>query len=135
MVNKLHRETGNTHMVSTFHMTLEPGDIIATGTPLGVGFKRKPPLNPPWGGHSFNTGIGDAVNIGWKLAAVLNGWGGASLLASYEAERRAIAEQTIQTWPGAVHLWIEQLPEPLSIRFVGLKPKSVPYEASYRCRH
>jgi 2-polyprenyl-6-methoxyphenol hydroxylase-like FAD-dependent oxidoreductase len=53
-------------------------------------------LNPPWGGHGFNTGIGDAVNIGWKLAAVLDGWGGDGLLASYEAERRPIAEHTIQ---------------------------------------
>lgn len=53
-------------------------------------------LNPPWGGHGFNTGIGDAVNIGWKLAAVLEGWGGENLLASYEAERRPVAEQTIQ---------------------------------------
>jgi 2-polyprenyl-6-methoxyphenol hydroxylase-like FAD-dependent oxidoreductase len=53
-------------------------------------------LNPPWGGHGFNTGIGDAVNIGWKLAAVLDGWGGDRLLASYEAERRAVAERTIR---------------------------------------
>ena len=53
-------------------------------------------LNPPWGGHGFNTGIGDAVNIGWKMAAVLDGWGGETLLASYEAERRPIAERTIQ---------------------------------------
>lgn len=53
-------------------------------------------LNPPWGGHGFNTGIGDAVNIGWKLAAVLQGWGGETLLASYEAERRGVAEHTIQ---------------------------------------
>ena len=53
-------------------------------------------LNPPWGGHGFNTGIGDAVNIGWKLAAVLHGWGGDGLLASYEAERRPIAERTIR---------------------------------------
>jgi 2-polyprenyl-6-methoxyphenol hydroxylase-like FAD-dependent oxidoreductase len=53
-------------------------------------------LNPPWGGHGFNTGIGDAVNIGWKLAAVLRGWGGEGLLASYEVERRPIAERTIQ---------------------------------------
>jgi hypothetical protein len=53
-------------------------------------------LNPPWGGHGFNTGIGDAVNLGWKLAAVLEGWGGERLLASYEAERRPIAERTIQ---------------------------------------
>jgi 2-polyprenyl-6-methoxyphenol hydroxylase-like FAD-dependent oxidoreductase len=52
-------------------------------------------LNPPWGGHGFNTGIGDAVNIGWKLAATLGGWGGDALLDSYEAERRPIAEQTI----------------------------------------
>ena len=53
-------------------------------------------LNPPWGGHGFNTGIGDAVNIGWKLAAVINGWGGDDLLASYEAERRPVAERTIR---------------------------------------
>ncbi len=53
-------------------------------------------LNPPWGGHGFNTGIGDAVNIGWKLAAVLHGWGGDDLLTSYEAERQPIAERTIQ---------------------------------------
>ncbi len=53
-------------------------------------------LNPPWGGHGFSTGIGDAVNIGWKLAAVIDGWGGDGLLTSYEAERRPIAERTIQ---------------------------------------
>jgi 2-polyprenyl-6-methoxyphenol hydroxylase-like FAD-dependent oxidoreductase len=52
-------------------------------------------LNPPWGGHGFNTCIGDAVNIGWKLAAVLQGWGGAALLDSYEPERRPVAAQTI----------------------------------------
>jgi 2-polyprenyl-6-methoxyphenol hydroxylase-like FAD-dependent oxidoreductase len=51
--------------------------------------------NPPYGGHGFNTGIGDAVNLGWKLAAVLNGWAPASLLDSYEAERRPIAADTI----------------------------------------
>lgn len=53
-------------------------------------------LNPPWGGHGFNTGIGDAVNIGWKLVAVLDGWGGDGLLESYEAERRVVAERTIR---------------------------------------
>jgi FAD binding domain/Aromatic-ring hydroxylase, C-terminal len=53
-------------------------------------------LNPPWGGHGFNTGIGDAVNLGWKLAAELHGWGGARLLDSYEAERRPVAERTIR---------------------------------------
>jgi 2-polyprenyl-6-methoxyphenol hydroxylase-like FAD-dependent oxidoreductase len=52
-------------------------------------------LNPPWGGHGFNTAIGDAANIGWKLAARLDGWGGPALLASYETERRPIARETI----------------------------------------
>ena len=39
----------------------------------------------------MNTGIGDAVDIGWKLAAVLQGWGGPHLLDSYTAERKPIA--------------------------------------------
>jgi 2-polyprenyl-6-methoxyphenol hydroxylase-like FAD-dependent oxidoreductase len=52
-------------------------------------------LNPPWGGHGFNTAVGDAVNVGWKLAAMLQGWGGPSLLDSYEPERKPIAQQTI----------------------------------------
>ncbi|MFI6498049.1 FAD-dependent monooxygenase [Nonomuraea typhae] len=45
----------------------------------------------PTGGHGANTGIGDAADLGWKLAAVLNGWAGAGALDSYEAERRPVA--------------------------------------------
>jgi 2-polyprenyl-6-methoxyphenol hydroxylase-like FAD-dependent oxidoreductase len=45
---------------------------------------------PPNGGLGMNTGIGDAVDLGWKLAAVYHGWGGAYLLDSYEAERRPV---------------------------------------------
>jgi 2-polyprenyl-6-methoxyphenol hydroxylase-like FAD-dependent oxidoreductase len=52
-------------------------------------------LNPPWGGHGFNTGVGDAVNAAWKIAAVLAGWGGPSLVESYEGERLPVAAQTI----------------------------------------
>ncbi|MFD0635560.1 FAD-dependent monooxygenase [Catenulispora yoronensis] len=52
-------------------------------------------LNPPFGGHGLNTGIGDAVDLGWKIAAVLAGWGGEQLLNSYEAERRPIQERVI----------------------------------------
>lgn len=46
---------------------------------------------PPAGGHGLNTGFGDAVNLGWKLAAVLQGWGKDSLLDTYDMERRAVA--------------------------------------------
>jgi 2-polyprenyl-6-methoxyphenol hydroxylase-like FAD-dependent oxidoreductase len=48
-------------------------------------------LNWPAGGFGMNTGVGDAVDIGWKLAAVLQGWGGARLLDSYTSERKPIA--------------------------------------------
>jgi len=48
-------------------------------------------LNWPAGGFGMNTGVGDAVDIGWKLAAVLQGWGGDHLLDSYTAERKPIA--------------------------------------------
>jgi 2-polyprenyl-6-methoxyphenol hydroxylase-like FAD-dependent oxidoreductase len=48
-------------------------------------------LNWPAGGFGMNTGVGDAVDIGWKLAAMLQGWGGAKLLDSYTAERKPIA--------------------------------------------
>ncbi|MEZ0365160.1 FAD-dependent monooxygenase [Mycobacterium sp. pUA109] len=47
----------------------------------------------PLGGYGMNTGLGDAVNLGWKLAAAVQGWGGTQLLDSYEVERRAIGER------------------------------------------
>lgn len=52
-------------------------------------------LNPPFGGHGLNTGLADAVDVGWKLAAVLDGWGGPALLDSYERERRPIQTRVI----------------------------------------
>jgi 2-polyprenyl-6-methoxyphenol hydroxylase-like FAD-dependent oxidoreductase len=49
-------------------------------------------LHPPFGGFGMNMGIADGVDIGWKIAAVLQGWGGAELLESYERERRPAHE-------------------------------------------
>ncbi len=46
----------------------------------------------PTGGFGMNTGIGDAIDLAWKLEAVLKGWGGPSLLDSYEAERQPIGQ-------------------------------------------
>jgi hypothetical protein len=43
----------------------------------------------------MNTGIADAVDLGWKLAAVIGGWGGDRLLASYDAERRPIGKRNV----------------------------------------
>jgi 2-polyprenyl-6-methoxyphenol hydroxylase-like FAD-dependent oxidoreductase len=47
----------------------------------------------PTGGYGMNTGLGDAVNLGWKLAAAVQGWAGPRLLASYEQERRPVGER------------------------------------------
>jgi len=49
----------------------------------------------PNGGHGLNTGFGDVINLGWKLAAVLQGWGGESLLATYEQERQPVARNIV----------------------------------------
>lgn len=47
-------------------------------------------LHPPFGGYGMNMGIADGVDLGWKLGAVLQGWGGKTLLDSYEQERRPV---------------------------------------------
>ncbi len=52
-------------------------------------------IHSPAGGQGMNTGIQDAFNLAWKLAAVVNGDAGDALLDSYEAERLPVAEQVI----------------------------------------
>ena len=49
----------------------------------------------PTGGLGMNSGVGDAVDLAWKLEAVLKGWGGPKLLASYEAERRQVGARNV----------------------------------------
>ena len=50
----------------------------------------------PTGGLGMNTGVGDAVDLSWKLSATLAGWGGPQLLASYESERRPIGLRNVK---------------------------------------
>lgn len=50
--------------------------------------------HPPYGGYGINTGFEDARNLGWKLAAHLEGWAGAGLLASYTQERQPVFAST-----------------------------------------
>jgi hypothetical protein len=52
--------------------------------------------HPPYGGFGLNNGLEDVVNLGWKLAATLHGWGGDGLLASYSEERRPIFLETAE---------------------------------------
>jgi 2-polyprenyl-6-methoxyphenol hydroxylase-like FAD-dependent oxidoreductase len=50
----------------------------------------------PTGGLGMNSGVGDAIDLSWKLAATLQGWGGPGLLASYETERRPVGHNNVQ---------------------------------------
>src|SRR6266446_458969 len=81
----------------------------------------------PTGGLGMNTGVGDAIDLSWKLAATLAGWGGPQLLASYEKERRPIGLRNVKasraamsgrlSWRAAYHLDIRKdTPEGAAIR-------------------
>lgn len=50
----------------------------------------------PTGALGMNSGVGDAVDLGWKLAAVLKGWGGPRLIDSYDSERRPVGERNVR---------------------------------------
>jgi hypothetical protein len=52
-------------------------------------------LLSPTGGFGMTTGIQEAADLGWKLAAVIHGWGGPHLLPSYETERRPVAQRNV----------------------------------------
>jgi 2-polyprenyl-6-methoxyphenol hydroxylase-like FAD-dependent oxidoreductase len=52
--------------------------------------------NSPTGGYGMHTGVEDAMNLAWKLAAMIEGWGGPRLLGSYEAERRPVALRNVR---------------------------------------
>jgi 2-polyprenyl-6-methoxyphenol hydroxylase-like FAD-dependent oxidoreductase len=54
----------------------------------------------PTGAYGMNTGIGDAVDLSWKLAAAIGGWGGEALLGSFDAERRPIAVRNVREASG-----------------------------------
>jgi 2-polyprenyl-6-methoxyphenol hydroxylase-like FAD-dependent oxidoreductase len=75
----------NVRMVRNFRV----GNVFLAGDAAHV--------HPPTGGLGMNTGIQDAYNLGWKLAAVLGGEAGDALLDTYEQERRPIAEWTLGT--------------------------------------
>jgi hypothetical protein len=72
-------------------------------------------LMSPTGAFGMNTGMQDAVDIGWKLDAVLRGWGGEALLRSYELERRPVALRNVAEATRNLHRMLEtrkRLPPP-----------------------
>jgi len=73
-------------------------------------------VHSPVGGQGMNTGIGDAVNLAWKLAAVLRGGAGADLLATYETERIGFARRLVATTDRAFTVVTKQGPVARRVR-------------------
>ena len=80
---------------STYHVYHRVADHFRKGRAFVLGDAAH--IHSPVGGQGMNTGIGDAINLAWKLAAVLKGRADASLLDSYEPERIAFARRLVAT--------------------------------------
>jgi 2,4-dichlorophenol 6-monooxygenase len=77
--------------LSTWHMSAQIAERYREGRAFLVGDAAH--RFPPTGGLGLNTGVQDAHNLAWKLAAVESGWAPAALLDSYERERRPVAQE------------------------------------------
>ncbi|AXG76599.1 FAD-dependent monooxygenase [Streptomyces paludis] len=76
-----------------WHLTHRVADRYRAGRVLLAGDAAH--TLSPSGGFGLNTGVADAADLGWKLAAVLDGWAGRRLLDTYETERRPIAVESL----------------------------------------
>ncbi|MFJ3229979.1 FAD-dependent oxidoreductase [Streptomyces sp. NPDC086787] len=96
----LHRVLGSDHgmhdprWISRFHSDERQAVRYREGRVLLAGDAAH--VHSPAGGMGMNTGLQDAVNLGWKLAAVVRGRAGPSLLDSYERERHPVGKQALR---------------------------------------
>jgi 2-polyprenyl-6-methoxyphenol hydroxylase-like FAD-dependent oxidoreductase len=84
-----------------FHCSSKVADRFRSGRVLLAGDAAH--LCSPAQGHGMNTGLQDAFNLAWKLALVCNGTADSSLLDSYEAERRPVAEMVVRSGDETEH--------------------------------
>lgn len=72
-------------------------------------------IHPPAGGQGLNLGVQDAFNLGWKLAAQIRGWAPETLLDTYQAERRPVAEDVLDNTRAQMELLSDE-PGPRAVR-------------------
>jgi 2-polyprenyl-6-methoxyphenol hydroxylase-like FAD-dependent oxidoreductase len=72
-------------------------------------------IHPPTGGQGLNLGVQDAFNLGWKLAAQIRGWAPDTLLDTYQAERRPVAEDVLDNTRAQMELSADE-PGPRAVR-------------------
>jgi 2-polyprenyl-6-methoxyphenol hydroxylase-like FAD-dependent oxidoreductase len=100
--SRLCAEAGGTvrsvEWTSTFRIQRRLADSYRRGRAMLAGDAAH--IHSPLGGQGMNTGIGDAENVAWKLALVVSGRADSSLLDTYEAERRPIAKDVLESTTG-----------------------------------
>jgi 2-polyprenyl-6-methoxyphenol hydroxylase-like FAD-dependent oxidoreductase len=96
--------------------------------------------HPPYGGFGLNNGLEDVANLGWKLAAHINDWGGEGLLDSYDEERRPVFKEIGEQFIAARVAWEGELinrhdpdrePDAFKRAWAELKTGSGPFVANY----
>ncbi|HWO59606.1 MAG TPA: FAD-dependent monooxygenase [Umezawaea sp.] len=101
-------EVTSTAWTSSFRFHRRLADTYRAGRVLLAGDAAH--IHSPFGGQGMNTGLGDAENLAWKLALVASGHAEASLLDTYEAERRPVAEGVLSSTSGMTRLIVGESP-------------------------
>jgi len=94
-IEHLQLRVENVQWFSTYHVHHRVADRFRVGRAFLLGDAAH--IHSPVGGQGMNTGIGDAVNLAWKLASVLKGAARETVLDSYEPERIAFARRLVAT--------------------------------------
>ncbi|PGH02153.1 hypothetical protein AJ80_08915 [Polytolypa hystricis UAMH7299] len=94
-VEALYIKVEKVNWFSTYHVHHRVADQFRKGRAFIVGDAGH--IHSPAGGQGMNTGIGDAINLAWKLAAVIHNRAEDSILDSFDAERRPFAQMLVQT--------------------------------------
>jgi 2-polyprenyl-6-methoxyphenol hydroxylase-like FAD-dependent oxidoreductase len=95
VIDRMRIDVERVNWFSTYRVHHRVADHFSKGRAFLLGDAAH--IHSPVGGQGMNTGIGDAVNLAWKLAAVLHGHADASILDSYEPERIAFARRLVAT--------------------------------------
>jgi 2-polyprenyl-6-methoxyphenol hydroxylase-like FAD-dependent oxidoreductase len=132
VIEWLNIDVERTNWLSSYRVHHRVADSFRRGRAFLLGDAAH--IHSPVGGQGMNTGIGDAVNLSWKLAAVVRGTASESLLESYEPERIAFARRLVETTDRAftgvtssgaiaraVRLHFVPLVMPLAFRFSRLR--------------
>ncbi len=107
-IDRLRLEADTVNWFSTYRVHHRVADRFRHGRCFLLGDAAH--VHSPAGGQGMNTGIGDAINLAWKLAAAVRGDGSDALLDTYEQERRAFARTLVATTDQAFHLAVSDGP-------------------------